>query len=62
MSGLDVHATGRPTASAACEASLEAIARVEDLNAVLTVTADRARERATALDALSDDVAKEALR
>lgn len=55
MSGLDVHATGRHSASAACEASLGAIARVEDLNAVLTVTADRARERAAALDALSDD-------
>ena len=42
------------SATEACEAALRAIAATADLNAVLTVTEARARERATAIDALTD--------
>ena len=54
MNRLDLRVTG-PTASVACTTTLAALARTESLNAVLTVTEARARERADALDALDDE-------
>lgn len=53
MNRIDLRVTG-PTVSAACATALAAIARAESLNAVLTVTDARARERADALDAMDE--------
>ncbi len=53
MNRIDLRVTG-PTASAACATALAAIAKTESLNAVLTVTDARARDRADALDALAE--------
>jgi aspartyl-tRNA(Asn)/glutamyl-tRNA(Gln) amidotransferase subunit A len=54
MTGLDQRLAGAGSASAACNAALEAIASAGELNAVLTVTDTRARERAAAVDALPE--------
>ena len=55
MSVADLLPTGTAAATRACEAALAALDEAAQLNAVLTVTAERARERAAAVDALDDD-------
>lgn len=52
MSGGSV---ARASAAERCEAALQAIHDTSPLNAVLTVTADRARSRAKAIDGLKDE-------
>lgn len=54
MSAIDLRPIGAFGASSACAAAIDAIAAAESLNSVLTVTADRAQQRAAAIDALSD--------
>jgi aspartyl-tRNA(Asn)/glutamyl-tRNA(Gln) amidotransferase subunit A len=55
MSIADMLPIGTAAATRACETALAAIADTARLNAVLTVTAERARERAAAVDALGDE-------
>jgi aspartyl-tRNA(Asn)/glutamyl-tRNA(Gln) amidotransferase subunit A len=52
MSRLDLMTSPEATATETCESTLRAIDAVAPLNAVLTTTAARARERAAAIDAL----------
>ena len=54
MSTTDLPPAGTTSATAACDAALSAITAAERLNAVLTITDARARQRAAALDAMSD--------
>jgi aspartyl-tRNA(Asn)/glutamyl-tRNA(Gln) amidotransferase subunit A len=56
MTVADLLPTGAAAATRACETALAALASAERLNAVLTVTAERARQRAAAVDALDADV------
>ncbi len=60
MSVVDLRPTGTAAAARACEAALAALAEAGRLNAVLTVTAERARERAAAVDALGRRRTREA--
>ena len=55
MSAIDLRPTGSAAAAVACESALTALDDAARLNAVLTVTAARARQRAAAVDALDDD-------
>ena len=53
MSATPPATTGPTTASERCDAALRALQALAPLNAVLTLTERRAREKATAIDALS---------